>query len=107
MDAIYNNAHKIAIKSLCSRKSRVAALSLCVTVFGRHHINLHVRSQTQVTVALWGCMFMVLISVNTVLRLLKRSPHIRRQNALGSLLLSMGFAPSHSHANSATVARYY
>ena len=61
-------------QAICSCRSGLAALSLSGTVLGRR-VSLHVWSRTQITLALRGCM--VLISVNTVLRLLKRSMCIR------------------------------
>ena len=68
------------------------------TVLGRR-VSLRVWSRTQIALALRDCI--VLISVNTVLRLLKTEEvDVRQgQNALGSLLLSTGL--------SAIVARNY
>jgi len=66
-------------QAICSRRSGLAALSLSDTVLGRR-VSLRVRSQTQIALALRGCM--VLISVNTVLRLLKRSTCVRGRTHL-------------------------
>jgi len=64
-------SHRVAYtQAICSRRSGLAALSLSGTVLGRR-VSLRVWSPTQITLALRGCM--VLISVNAVLRLLKRS----------------------------------
>ena len=66
----------LTIVGYCSRRSGLAPLSLSgrPTVLGRH-VSLRVWSRTQITLALQDCM--VLISVNAVLRLLKRSMCIR------------------------------
>jgi len=64
---------------LCSRRYGLAALSLSDTVLGRR-VSLRVWSRTQIALALRGCM--VLISVNTVLRLLKRSTCVRGRTHL-------------------------
>ena len=61
-------------QAICSCRSGLAALSLSGTVLGRR-VSLRVRSRTQITLAPRGCM--VLISVNAVLRLLKRSTCVR------------------------------
>ena len=68
-------SHRAAYTQAISlRRFGVAAVSLSGTVFGCH-VSLRVWSRTQITLALCGCM--VLINVNSVLRLLKRSTCIR------------------------------
>jgi len=73
-------SHRVAYtQAICSRRSGLAALSLSDTVLGRR-VSLHVWSRTQITLAMWG--WMVLISINAVLRLLKRSMCVRGRTHL-------------------------
>jgi len=67
--------------SICSRRSGLAPLSLSgrPAILGRR-VSLRVWSLTQITLALRDCM--VLISVNAVLGLLKRSTCVRDRTHL-------------------------
>ena len=65
---------RIALPTHKLCRSGLAALSLSGTVLSRH-VSLRVWSRTRITLALLGCM--VLISVNAILRLLKRSTCVR------------------------------
>ena len=68
-------SHRAAYtQAISSRRSGVAAVSMSGTVLGRR-VSLRVWSRTQITLALRDCI--VLISVNAILGLLKRSTCVR------------------------------